>query len=104
MNISKEQFVKGEVVAIYGILTIGVLWVLELLVAFNIINLSENRAYFYFFCSIVSIFLMAYGCFFMAKGKGYNPIIGLLLSLIFIGPMILSYMPYRRDRALSKNV
>jgi hypothetical protein len=39
---------------------------------------------------------MGYGCFFMAKGKGYHPASGILLSLIIIGPVLISYCPYRK--------
>lgn len=96
MKSNKDQFVKGEVVAIYGLLIFGISMVIELLLALNFINPSTFLIYLYSFCLVISFPVMGYGCFFMAKGKGYHPAIGILLSLIIIGPVLLSYFPYRK--------
>ena len=93
---NKEDFDKGETVALYGILALGIPAIIHLLIGFNLIQGHMVLAYTAIFISIVSYPVISYGCFFMAKGKGYHPVIGLLLSLILIGPVILSYMRYRK--------
>lgn len=93
---SRAQFDKGEVVAIYGILIFGVSALINMLFAIDVINTNVFLYYTSIFCTIASYPVIGYGCFFMAKGKGYHPAIGLVLSIILIGPILLSYLPYRK--------
>lgn len=92
---NKEEFVKGEIAAIYGVLISGIPLMISLLYALNLIPSSIFLLYISVVAGVLSLPLISYGCYFMAKGKGYHPIIGLLLSLILIGPIILTYLRYR---------
>ena len=93
---NKEEFDKGEVVAIYGVSISGIPVIISLLYGLKLIPSTMVPFYILVITSALSYALIIYGCYLMAKGKGYHPLIGLLLSLILIGPVILSYMRYRK--------
>ncbi len=93
----KDVYSRGELIAIIGVLFVGVSFGIDILIGFQIIPAYD----FFDFLSIGFILLswpvMAYGCFYMAKGKGYNPIIGVLLSIAIIGPLIINLLPYQKS-------
>lgn len=93
----QQNYDKGITIALVGLALVGLNYISNILVDLEVITLNYYFQWFLFIGVVASFPIMAYGCFLMAKSKGYNGIIGVLLSILLIGPLVISFLPNRKS-------
>lgn len=93
----QQSYDKGIAIALFGLAFVGLNYISNILADLEVVTLNYYFQWFLLVGVIASFPIMAYGCFLMAKSKGYNGIIGVLLSILLIGPLIISFLPSRKS-------